>query len=138
MASQTDGLLFVVPLHDPGITCALFIGFEKGFVFLKGVSEGGISGEVAAFVGVGGDVEEFELRAVDVGVDGAPAIVGVRAFFPLRLPGGGGPEVGGEGIGLTIGDVPDELVVTVANNTHGVIHLDLVEGVGGSDLVPAF
>ncbi len=94
--------------------------------------------EVAGFVGVGGNIEELEGGAVDVGIDGALAVGGVFSFGPLSLPGSGDPEVGGEGVGLVVGDVPDDLVVTVAVGAHGVIHLDLVKGVGGDGAVPSF
>jgi len=94
--------------------------------------------EVAGFVGVGGNIEELEGGAVDVGIDGALAVGSVLALGPLGLPGGRDPEVGGEGVGLVVGDVPDDFVVAVAVGAHGVVHLDLVEGVRGESGVPAF
>jgi len=110
---------------------------EFSLVLLEGGGEFWVVGEVAGFVGIGGDVEEFELGAVDVGIDGAGTVGGLGAFLELGLPGGGGPEVGGEGIGLVVGDVPDEFVFAVADDAHGVVHLDFVESVGGVDGVPA-
>ena len=74
---------------------------------------------------------------MDVGIDGALAIGGILSLGPLRLPSGGDPEVGGEGVRLVVGDVPDDLVVAIAVGAHGVIHLDLVEGVGGDGAVPS-
>lgn len=87
----------VIPLHHPGIAGFLLHGLETLFHAFEARPVGRVGGKVDRFGGVAFQVEEFEGRALDVGADGAPAIRRVLAFPELRLPGGGGPEVGGEG-----------------------------------------
>jgi len=83
-------------------------------------------------------VEEFEAGTVDVFVHGALSVGGLWAFLKLGLPTRGRSEIGGERVGLSVGDVPDELVFLIPHNAHGIIHLDFVEGVGGENGVPVF
>ncbi len=82
------------------------------------------------------DAVELEGGAVEVFADGLLSVGGVERFPVLGLEAARVPEVGGEGKGQGMGDVPDELVAFVADDAHGVIHLDLVEGVGGEEGVP--
>ena len=37
-----------------------------------------------------------------------------------------------------MGDIPNELVLTITDDAHGVVHLDLVEGVGSGNFIPTF
>ena len=97
-----------------------------------------VGGKVDGLGWVAFQIEKFEGRTLDVGADAALAVRRVLAFLKLRLPGRGGPEVGGKGIGQGCGEVPDQLVAAVTDGAHRVIHLDLMEGVGGQQFVPAF
>jgi len=87
-------------------------------------------------VRIGLDIKKLELGALDVAAYGHRAVGGVEALLVLGLPGGGGPEVGGEGEWQRMGDVPDEFVLTGTGYSHGVVHLYFVEGVGRVDFVP--
>ena len=73
---------------------------------------------------------------MDVFAHGLFAVVGALAFFPLSLPTGGSPEIAGEGVGQRVRDVPNELVLAVTHDAHGVVHLDFVKGVARVDAVP--
>ena len=68
-------------------------------------------GQVGRFVRVGRDVEQLELRALNVLADRLVAVGRVLSLGPLRLPTAGGPQVRGERIGQRMGDVPDQFVL---------------------------
>ena len=60
-----------------------------------------------------------------------------HSLFPLRLPGRSRPEVRGERVGQSVGDVPDKFVPPFPYYAHGIIHGYFVERVGGVYLVLA-
>ena len=91
------GRLLVAPLHDPGIFRAFLHGLELVLVGGEDIGEFRIGSEVTRFGGIGGDVVEFKLRAVDIGIDSAIPISGLWPLRVLGLPGGSRPEIRSKG-----------------------------------------
>lgn len=71
-----------------------------------------IVGQVFDFVGIVFKVVQFVPLPVEVGVDRS---LSVQVTLPLqhRLPGGGGVQIGGEGIGQLVREVHDVLVAAI-------------------------